>query len=56
MINNVDAVFNNPFVFRRPLQRRRRFFKAQGRHRARPGAGLAMRRTNFIPDIMNAIS
>ena len=32
---------------------RRRFLQIQGRHRARPVRGLAMRRTNFIPDIVN---
>ena len=37
----------------RPLLRRRRFLQVQGRHRARSGARLAMRRTNFIPDIVH---
>ena len=38
MINNVDAVFNNPFVFRDRFNGADDFFKPQGRHRARPGA------------------
>ena len=38
MINSVDAVFNNPFVFRDRFSRRRRLLQAQGRHRARSGA------------------
>ena len=35
MINNVEAVFNNPFVFRDRFTGADDFFKAEGRHRAR---------------------
>ena len=38
LINNVDAVFNNPFVFRDRFSGADDFFKHEGRHRARSGA------------------
>src|SRR6266699_2205280 len=53
MINNVDAVFDNPFVFRDRFDGADDFFKPKDDIEPDPVRGLAMRRTNFIPDIVN---
>jgi len=53
MINNVDAVFNNPFVFRDRFSGAEDFFKPKDDIEPDPVRGLAMRRTNLIPDIVN---
>ncbi len=53
MINNVDAVFNNPFVFRDRFNGADDFFKPKDDIEPDPVRGLAMRRTNFIPDVVN---
>src|ERR1700716_889987 len=53
MINNVDAVFNNPFVFRDRFNGADDFFKPSDDVEPDPVRGLAMRRTNLIPDIVN---
>ena len=53
MINNVDAVFNNPFVFRDRFNGADDFFKPKDDIEPDPVRGLAMRRTNFIPDVIN---
>ena len=53
MINNVDAVFNNPYVFRDRFNGADDFFKPKDDIEPDPVRGLAMRRTNFIPDVMN---
>jgi quercetin dioxygenase-like cupin family protein len=53
MINNVDAVFNNPFVFRDRFNGADDFFKPKDEIEPDPVRGLAMRRTNLIPDIVN---
>src|SRR5439155_1490154 len=53
MINNVDAVFNNPFVFRERFNGADDFFKPKDDIEPDPVRGLAMRRTNFIPDIVD---
>ena len=53
MINHVDAVFNNPFVFRDRFNGADDFFKARDDIEPDPVRGLAMRRTNFIPDVVN---
>jgi hypothetical protein len=53
MINSVDAVFNNPFVFRDRFSGADDFFKPKDDIEPDPVRGLAMRRTNFIPDIVN---
>ncbi|MCC2097762.1 MAG: hypothetical protein KDJ29_12770 [Hyphomicrobiales bacterium] len=53
MINNVDAVFDNPFVFRDRFSGADDFFKPKDEIEPDPVRGLAMRRTNFIPDIVN---
>jgi len=53
MINNVGAVFDNPFVFRDRFNGADDFFKPKDDIEPDPVRGLAMRRTNFIPDIVN---
>ncbi len=53
MINNVDAVFNNPFVFRDRFNGADDFFKPKDDIEPDPVRGLAMRRTNFIPDVVD---
>ena len=53
MLNNVDAVFDNPFVFRERFNGADDFFKARDEIEPDPVRGLAMRRTNFIPDVVN---
>ena len=53
MINNVDAVFNNPYVFRDRFNGADDFFKPKDDIEPDPVRGLAMRRTNFIPDVID---
>lgn len=53
MINNIEAVFNNPFVFRERFSGADDFFKPKDDIEPDPVRGLAMRRTNFIPDVVN---
>ncbi len=53
MINNFGAVFNNPFVFHDRFSGADDFFKPKDDIEADPVRGLAMRRTNLIPDAMN---
>jgi quercetin dioxygenase-like cupin family protein len=53
MLNNFNAVFNNPFVFHDRFSSADDFFKPKDEIEADPVRGLAMRRTNLIPDAMN---
>lgn len=53
MINNFDAVFNNPFIFHDRFSSADDFYKARDEIEADPVRGLAMRRTNLIPDAAN---
>jgi mannose-6-phosphate isomerase-like protein (cupin superfamily) len=53
MLNNVEAVFNNPFEFRDRFSGADDFYKSKDDIEADPVRGLAMRRTNFIPDTIN---
>ena len=53
MINNVDAVFNNPFKFTDRFSGADDFYKYKDDVEPDPVRGLAMRRTNFIPDVIN---
>ena len=53
MINNFGAVFNNPFVFHDRFSGAEDFFKPKDDIEADPVRGLAMRRTNLIPDAVN---
>jgi quercetin dioxygenase-like cupin family protein len=52
-INNVEAVFNNPFVFRDRFSGADDFYKYREEVEPDPVRGLAMRRTNFLPDAVN---
>jgi hypothetical protein len=53
LINNVDAVFNCPYQFRDRFSGADDFYKYKDDIEPDPVRGLAMRRTNFIPDIVN---
>ena len=50
MLQNTEAVFNNPFIFKDRFNGADDFYKAQDEIEPDPVRGLAMRRTNFIPD------
>jgi quercetin dioxygenase-like cupin family protein len=52
-VNNVEAVFNNPFVFRDRFSGADDFYKYREEVEPDPVRGLAMRRTNFLPDAVN---
>ncbi len=53
LINNVDVIFNCPFQFRDRFSGADDFYKYKDDIEPDPVRGLAMRRTNFIPDIVN---
>ena len=53
LINNVDAIFNCPYQFRDRFSGADDFYKYKDDIEPDPVRGLAMRRTNFIPDIVN---
>jgi quercetin dioxygenase-like cupin family protein len=53
MINNVEAVFNNAFQFKDRFSGADDFYKYKDDIEPDPVRGLAMRRTNFIPDVVN---
>jgi quercetin dioxygenase-like cupin family protein len=53
MLNNFNAVFDNPFIFHDRFSSADDFYKAKDEIEADPVRGLAMRRTNLIPDAMN---
>ena len=52
-LNNVGAVFENPYLFTDRFSGAEDFYKPKDDIEADPVRGLAMRRTNFIPDVMN---
>jgi quercetin dioxygenase-like cupin family protein len=52
-LNNIDAVFANPFVFRDRFSGAEDFYKPKDDIEPDPVRGLAMRRSNFIPDAIN---
>jgi hypothetical protein len=52
-LNNIDAVFNNPFVFRERFSGADDFYKPKDDIETDPVRGLAMRRTNLITDAVN---
>jgi quercetin dioxygenase-like cupin family protein len=52
-IQNFDAVYNNPFVFRDRFSGADDFYKYREEIEPDPVRGLAMRRTNFLPDAVN---
>jgi mannose-6-phosphate isomerase-like protein (cupin superfamily) len=53
LINNVEAIYNCPFQFRDRFSGADDFYKYKDDIEPDPVRGLAMRRTNFIPDIVN---
>ncbi len=53
VLNNVGAVFNNDYVFNDRFSGAADFYKPNDEIEPDPVRGLAMRRTNFIPDIVN---
>jgi quercetin dioxygenase-like cupin family protein len=53
LINNTDAVFSCPYQFRDRFSGADDFYKPNDNIEPDPVRGLAMRRTNFIPDIVN---
>ena len=53
MLQNVDAVFDNPFVFRDRFSGADDFYEARDGIEPDPVRGLAMRRTNLVPDAID---
>jgi mannose-6-phosphate isomerase-like protein (cupin superfamily) len=53
LINNTDVIFNCPYEFRDRFSGADDFYKYKDDIEPDPVRGLAMRRTNFIPDIVN---
>jgi quercetin dioxygenase-like cupin family protein len=53
LVNNVDAIFNCPYQFRDRFDSADDFYEPKEYIEPDPVRGLAMRRTNFIPDIVN---
>lgn len=52
-LQNIDAVFDNPFVFQDRFSEDKGYYKENTDVEADPVRGLAMRRTNFVPDAIN---
>jgi quercetin dioxygenase-like cupin family protein len=53
LVNDVDAIFNCPYLFRDRFSGADDFYQPKDDIEPDPVRGLAMRRTNFIPDIVN---
>jgi mannose-6-phosphate isomerase-like protein (cupin superfamily) len=53
LYGNIDFVYNNPYAFRERFDGQADFFKAKEDVAPDPVRGLAMRRTNIVPDIFN---
>jgi mannose-6-phosphate isomerase-like protein (cupin superfamily) len=53
MLQNVDAVFNNPYVFKDRFSSDDDFYRYREEVEPDPVRGLAMRRTNFLPDAVH---
>ena len=53
LLNNVGAIFDCPYQFRDRFSGADDFYKYKDDIEPDPVRGLAMRRTNFIPDIVN---
>ena len=53
LINNVGAIFDCPYQFRDRFSGADDFYKYKDDIEPDPVRGLAMRRTNFVPDIVN---
>lgn len=52
-LQNLDAVFNNPFVFHDRFSTDDDFYKENTEVKPDPVRGLAMRKTNLVPDAIN---
>ena len=52
-LQNIDAVFNNPFEFLERFSTDDDFYKERTEVEPDPVRGLAMRRTNLVPDAIN---
>jgi len=52
-LQNSEAVFNNPFIFSERFRSDRDFYREHTEVEPDPVRGLAMRRTNFVPDAIN---
>jgi quercetin dioxygenase-like cupin family protein len=52
-LQSVDAVFNNPYVFNDRFSAADDFYQEKTEVEADPVRGLAMRRTNLVPDAIN---
>ncbi|HWL57295.1 MAG TPA: cupin domain-containing protein [Paracoccus sp. (in: a-proteobacteria)] len=53
LFGNEQFIFNNPFVFREHFDGQPDYYKSKDDIAPDPVRGLAMRKTNFIPDIVN---
>jgi mannose-6-phosphate isomerase-like protein (cupin superfamily) len=53
LIDNVGAIFNNTYRFEDRFSNARDFYKLNDNTEPDPVRGLAMWRTNFIPDVVN---
>jgi quercetin dioxygenase-like cupin family protein len=53
LVNNVDAIFECPYQFRDRFNGADDFYMPKDDIEPDPVRGLAMRRTNFIPDVVN---
>ena len=53
LINNTDFIFNAPYQFRDRFSGADDFYKYKDDIEPDPVRGLAMRRTNFVPDVIN---
>ncbi len=53
LIDNVDMIFNTPYQFRDRFSGAEDFYKPNDEIEPDPVRGLAMRRSNFLPDIVN---
>jgi quercetin dioxygenase-like cupin family protein len=53
LLNSTDAVFNSPYVFRDRFNGADDFFKPKDDIEPDPVRGLAMRRSNLFPDVVN---
>ena len=53
LINNTDFIFNAPYQFKDRFSGADDFYKYKDDIEPDPVRGLAMRRTNFVPDVIN---
>ena len=53
LVNNTDFIFNTPYQFKDRFSGADDFYKYKDDIEPDPVRGLAMRRTNFVPDVIN---